>query len=903
MFILQFCLIQDFQQNPIYQPNSSSEEQWLSPSKLGEWDYTLGNNYTRDVFVLGNIAYLAHEELGLVFIDISDPTNPIQISAYGDDYNKTYGVYVVNETAYIADFEDGLEIVNISNPLNPVQIGQYGDSLNQTYQVIVIDDCAYVADSNDGLEIINVSDPTNPFLISRFGHNINSSRDVFVDGNTVFIADGNDGLEIINISDIQNPVLISKYGDEYNNTQGVYVVNETVYLSGWDDELEIINVSDIMNPVKIGQYEDSFVSMDVKIINQVAIIAGFSNGIYIINITDKSNPTLINNFATDGIAIGLFIDDFISYTACTQNSLEIIDLGYDQDGDGITNADELKTYNTNPNNNDTDSDLLNDYSEIFTHLTDPNNNDTDTDQLDDYKEIFTYFTDPFANDTDFDDLLDGEEVIAGIDGFITDPKNNDTDYDGLFDGEEFLIYSTNSTNNDTDYDGFLDGYEIQIGTDPNNESSYPILPNTPILNPITPYTTITTTILIDWEIVMDVDNYSVYRSLTFITEINQSVEFIANVEFSNYTDRGLIGGNFYYVIIAYNLTGQSNLSNCEEIFVETPFNLHPITPQHDYDGNIHLTWDEVPNTGNYSIARYHLPITEMNESVDWVGMAYNTSFDDIGLNEGRYYYIVFATVTGGGGKISNCVSVLVEYFLPITPVLNPIVPSVDTDGQININWSSDQNSDNYSLYRHSSFITEINQSLSIVSSFLTSTSYQDTLENGTYYYVVIARNGIGISNISNCVSVIISIPFEPNGGIPPDIPDNGNLQFILILSAIGGAIIGLGLFFFRNIKMKRKIVNQKNVVTPPQILPSTRVGKEQTLLGKFKNILDMSHEIEISRVAISLGISEAELFEKLLEWNKTIPFKIKGNSIVVEDVEEFMRALDEQFQNWKNKKK
>lgn len=90
----------------------------------------------------------------------------------------------------------------------------------------------------------------------------------------------------------------------------------------------------------------------------------------------------------------------------------------DQDGDGLTNAQEA-TEGTNPTNPDTDGDGINDGSEV-TASTDP------LDPCDPPNAS------PGCNiDTDGDGLLDTQETLIG-----TDPNNPDTDGDGIADGVE-----------------------------------------------------------------------------------------------------------------------------------------------------------------------------------------------------------------------------------------------------------------------------------------------------------------------------------------------------------------------------------------------------------------------------------------------------------------------------------
>ncbi len=85
----------------------------------------------------------------------------------------------------------------------------------------------------------------------------------------------------------------------------------------------------------------------------------------------------------------------------------------------------------------------------------PPNPDTDGDGLTDADEINIYGTDPHNPDTDGDGLLDGVEVEMGC----TDPLNPDTDGDGLSDGYEVNVLGTDPCYADTDGDGVPDGID------------------------------------------------------------------------------------------------------------------------------------------------------------------------------------------------------------------------------------------------------------------------------------------------------------------------------------------------------------------------------------------------------------------------------------------------------------
>jgi hypothetical protein len=99
-------------------------------------------------------------------------------------------------------------------------------------------------------------------------------------------------------------------------------------------------------------------------------------------------------------------------------------------------------------------------------------------------------------------------------------------------------------------------------------------------------------------------------------------------------------------------------------------------------------------------------------------------------------------------------------------------------------------------------------------------------------------------------------------------------------------------------KKKKGKPQSENVITDSKkITPE----QEKIMLEKFEAILKMSQKVKIKTVAENLSVSDKILFERLIKWNKTIPFKIDNDMIVVENLTEFIGALDAQFDDWKEK--
>jgi hypothetical protein len=90
--------------------------------------------------------------------------------------------------------------------------------------------------------------------------------------------------------------------------------------------------------------------------------------------------------------------------------------------------------------------------------------DSDGDGLTDADELYEFGTDPNLVDTDSDGLTDGESVVP----VASYPAGVDSDDDGFVDGE--MMFGTDPGNADTDGDGILDGAEASAGTDPGDAS-------------------------------------------------------------------------------------------------------------------------------------------------------------------------------------------------------------------------------------------------------------------------------------------------------------------------------------------------------------------------------------------------------------------------------------------------
>lgn len=146
----------------------------------------------------GTIAYLSYWDLGLILLDISDPTNPtllgrgIEPPTFGSDEGNLHNAVPARDgnLVLVAD-EDFtalpfgfLRIFDTSDRNNPVQIGAFATDKSLTndgivpslpfslvfsiHNIVVRGSKAYISWYDEGIRVVDFSNPSNPREIASF---------------------------------------------------------------------------------------------------------------------------------------------------------------------------------------------------------------------------------------------------------------------------------------------------------------------------------------------------------------------------------------------------------------------------------------------------------------------------------------------------------------------------------------------------------------------------------------------------------------------------------------------------------------------------------------------------------------------------------------------------------------
>ncbi len=184
---------------------SSDFKKFCEPESLKVLSHIYTPEWSKNVFVSGNCAYVSGTNSGVLIYDISDPQNPSLLSIY-DTVLCVLDVFVGDSFLFATDCDSGIFVLNVKNPSNPRFITRFSGV--NALGLFVKGDFVYVASGGDGLYVFQF---TGDSLILR-GHcdTRGLSWDVYVYSCYAFIAD-DDYISVCDVSLPESPALLCDY--------------------------------------------------------------------------------------------------------------------------------------------------------------------------------------------------------------------------------------------------------------------------------------------------------------------------------------------------------------------------------------------------------------------------------------------------------------------------------------------------------------------------------------------------------------------------------------------------------------------------------------------------------------------------------------------------------------------
>ena len=249
-----------------------------------------------DVYYLdvsGDYAIIeTYVEDSLLIIDVSDPSDPQQVGSFylGEEEvcehiraNGDY-VYVARVNYGQSLIEYGVIIIDISDPTLPVNVGGFGEEFSYLY---LYENYLYTKSGSKGFRIYEISDPVEPQEISNY--NRKYPKSTLISGDFAFVRNEHSGIQVFDISDIYHPLEVEYYYSP-GDAMDFVMSGDYIYLADDEAGLRIIDISDPYNLTEAGSYYYPSIEYDcIELKDDLAIITGSRSLV----ILDVANPDSI----------------------------------------------------------------------------------------------------------------------------------------------------------------------------------------------------------------------------------------------------------------------------------------------------------------------------------------------------------------------------------------------------------------------------------------------------------------------------------------------------------------------------------------------------------------------------------------------------------------------------------
>jgi hypothetical protein len=275
-----------------------------------------------DVLVDNNIAYVIADTLGLYTVDVADPSRPNQlgfdISRISNGLRTPRGIALNGKYAYIADINNGFSIYDVSNPSNPKELSRVAKPQGMT-DVAVSGNFAYVSvlehekRENRGMLVYDVSNPSQPAQVG-FVNTDHSSLALAVEGNYAYFPEFIELVETgqpsnMFVFDISTPAAPVQAGKVDTGTIApiamcIKVSGKYAYIGDQKQGLRIFDISNPATPVEVGSLPDIIMAYDLAVVGDKVFTASYAY-VTVVDVSNPAKPVLEDLYTSSGLSWGI----------------------------------------------------------------------------------------------------------------------------------------------------------------------------------------------------------------------------------------------------------------------------------------------------------------------------------------------------------------------------------------------------------------------------------------------------------------------------------------------------------------------------------------------------------------------------------------------------------------------
>jgi hypothetical protein len=294
-------------------------------------------DFSANVRVHEDIAYVVIDEGGMRVVDISNLETPVEIGVFEAQEEEGFNdVKIVTDAqgdifALLASNSRGMVVVDVTNPNSPQEVvaltpsGEPNEGIHTLFtEVIDTSTIAYLADGSSN--VVTIWDVSNPRIPVKIGAHESADpdwgvHDVFADQGRLYVNATVGGLIV---ADTQPNPSAPVHVGQYTNPEPAYShVNWVTEVGGrkitvhgdegFDAHFKIIDVdpasADFMKEIGRYQTRSQVSAHNVIAVGNKAYAAYYQDGVRVLDLSDPTNPTLaayFNTWSSDSSPGGMF---------------------------------------------------------------------------------------------------------------------------------------------------------------------------------------------------------------------------------------------------------------------------------------------------------------------------------------------------------------------------------------------------------------------------------------------------------------------------------------------------------------------------------------------------------------------------------------------------------------------
>ena len=294
-----------------------------------------------DQYGYGEIAIQAdrliylHASEGLHIFDITQPDTPILLGSsnlWRRDFSQMAfaGDHVLLGSRY-----DNIQSIDISDPSQPEEVSAWFGLLPLANQVYHANDLAYVATQLHGLRILDLSDPEDPVVLSEYSEPETMIKEFVLNGNTVYawISKVTRGIElaIIDVSDPAAPQKIDSMPFTTYFDQTLALTLDMLYYLKFANNRYTLQSADVSDPHTFVKRDSIVVQSnygfgDFDADDRALYVGGFTDELLIYDRSDPDNLQLISSLSIPPQVHTIEVYQDLVYILTLDNTLVLVDV-------------------------------------------------------------------------------------------------------------------------------------------------------------------------------------------------------------------------------------------------------------------------------------------------------------------------------------------------------------------------------------------------------------------------------------------------------------------------------------------------------------------------------------------------------------------------------------------------